>query len=106
MNAKLEFLEEIKGKKLICAKIGIDRKNYGGKIKWYTLKDSHTKEDLETFLGSLDFDYDDGFGSQELFGTILFIDSYSDRYEYDGSEHWENHKMPTIEKVLTPPNKL
>jgi hypothetical protein len=31
---------------------------------------------------------------------ILFKDSYSDRGEYDGSEWWENHKMPTIDDVL------
>jgi hypothetical protein len=29
-------------------------------------------------------------------------DSYSDRGEYDGSEWWENHKMPIIQEVLNP----
>jgi len=59
------------------------------------------KKDFDEFCDKLNFEYDDGFGSQELFGIILFDDSYSDRDEYDGSERWKNHKMPTIKEVLT-----
>ena len=100
-NAKQEFLEAIKNKKVICAKIGIDRFNFGMKIEWFILKDNYSKEDFETFCDKLNFEYDNNFGSQELFGIILFEDSFSDRYEYDGSEYWANYKMPTIEEVLT-----
>lgn len=55
---------------------------------------------FDKFCDEIDFDYDNGFGVQELYGLILFEDSYSDRGEYDGSEWWENHKMPTVEEVI------
>jgi hypothetical protein len=100
MNAKEEFLKEIEGKELVCAKIGVeDRNDYSKKI-WHTLKDSYTKEDFDEFCSKLDFEYDDGYGGQELFGVILFKDSYSDRYEYDGSESWDYHKIPTVQEIL------
>lgn len=99
-SAKEEFLEEIKDKKLLCAKIGINKEKYGRNITWYILKNNYTKEDFDNFCKDLDFEYDSGYGSQELFGIILFEDSYSDRGEYDGAEWWENHKMPTIEEVI------
>jgi hypothetical protein len=102
MNAKQEFIEETKDKKLVCARIGVDKDNYGMKIKWFTLRDNYSNKDFEVFCNRLDFEYDSGFGTQQLYGIILFEDSYSDRYEYDGSESWDNHKMPTIEEVLTP----
>jgi hypothetical protein len=100
MNAKIEFLEEIKDKELVCAKIGLDKTHFGNKIKWNTLRDGYSQQEFDEFLEKLNLIYDDGFGSQELFGIILFKDSYSDRHEYDGSEEWRNHKMPTIEYVL------
>lgn len=52
-------------------------------------------------LSSLDFEYDDGYGSQHLYGTILFKDnSWLSRWEYDGSEGWEHNKPLTVEDVL------
>ena len=98
MNAKTEFLEEIEGKKLVCARVGYEP-HYDGK-EWFVLKDDYSTQEFNEFVNALDFEYDDGYGGQRLFGTILFEDSYSDRGEYDGSEWWENHKMPTIEKVV------
>ncbi len=100
MNAKKEFLEEIKDKNLVCAKIGLEEEEYG-KYNWHILKDNYTKEEFDNFCNELDFEYNDGYGGQELYGKILFKDSYSDRGEYDGSEWWTNHKMPTVEEVLT-----
>lgn len=100
MNAKNEFLEEIKGKKLVCAKIGIDRGDYGYKADWKILKNNYSEKDFDNFCKELDNEYDEGFGGQELFGIILFEDSYSDRHEYDGAEKWVNHKMPTIKEVF------
>lgn len=100
MNAKKEFLDEIRGKNLVCAKIGVDREDYGSHIKWSILTNKYTKEDFDNFCSSIDYEYDAGYGSQELFGVILFDDSYSEREEYDGSEWWGNYKMPTIGEVL------
>ncbi len=104
-NAKEEFLEEIKDKKLVCARIGVDRYDFGQKIKWFVLKNNYSEEDFKLFCEELSFEYDGGFGSQELFGIILFEDSFSNRHEYDGSEYWDNHKMPTVEEVVTIPVK-
>ena len=83
----------------MCAKIGLDRENWG-KPDWKILKPNYSQEDFDNFCKELDFNYDSVYGSQELFGTILFEDSYSDRHEYDGSEYWDNHKMPTIEEII------
>jgi len=50
MNAKQEFLEEIKKRNnLICAKIGVDKKDFGYKTKWNILKDNYTKKILMNF---------------------------------------------------------
>ena len=103
MNAKSEFLTHIEGEEIICARIGIEGENYGSK-KWFFLKDSFSEDDFKVFCDSLDFEYDEGYGHQKLFGVILFKDSYSGRGEYDGSEWWENYKMPTKEQVLGKPN--
>lgn len=99
-NAKREFMEAIKDNKLVCAKIGVDRKHYGDKIKWFYLKDNYNRDEFDDFCNKLDFEYDSSYGTQQLFGQILFENSFSDRGEYDGSEWWENHKMPTIEQIL------
>ena len=49
----------------------------------------------------LDIEYDDGFGFQKVFGTILFTDNtWLSREEYDGSEWWEFNSPPPIEYIL------
>ena len=55
-----------------------------------------TKEDEEKFIETLkSIDYNDGFGTQELFGNIVFNDfTWLERREYDGSEWWEHEIMP------------
>ena len=64
------------------------------------LKGTVFTEDLEP---PLDIDYDEGFGSQTLFGTILFTDNtWLSRGEYDGAEWWRYNKPPTTESVLYP----
>lgn len=52
---------------------------------------------LEEVLPNLDFIYDNGYGSQELDGTIWYTDgSWSERVEYDGYEWWEHREKPKI----------
>jgi len=52
---------------------------------------------LEEILPLLCFDYDSGFGSQNLYGTIWFADgSWATRGEYDGSEWWDHHTPPAF----------
>jgi hypothetical protein len=41
--------------------------------------------------------YYNGYGSQELFGIIWYVDgSWSERVEYDGSEWWGYRSCPKI----------
>lgn len=110
MNAKKELLDKIRqisclgdGTKIICATISIDIYNRldealnEEELKPYILKQGYNNDDYMTFINSLDFEYDNGYGSQELFGTVWFTNSiWMDRYEYDGSEYWDIHKYPDI----------
>lgn len=96
-NAKEEFIEHIKGRKVLCAFIEFGC-NYSEDPKQrHVLKKGYTDSDLSCFLNNLNFEYDDSFGTQELYGTIWYSDgTYSDRREYDGSEWWEHQVIPKI----------
>ena len=51
-------------------------------------------------LATLDFEYDNGYGSQELFGEIIFKDgSWLERGEYDGSEWWSYKKASSKKSI-------
>jgi hypothetical protein len=104
MNAKTELFELHK-QVLVDIKCAVvilnERFVNGGKTRQTLLKVGHTTEELYSFFNELDFDYDDGYGGQELFGTIWFVDgTYAARSEYDGSEWWEHHKCPEIPDSL------
>jgi len=62
------------------------------------LKEGYTPAEYEEFLDRLDFEYDSGYGGQELFGTVWLIEegAWLERGEYDGSEWWEYRKCPQI----------
>jgi hypothetical protein len=61
------------------------------------LKDNHTQKDYLDFLDRLDFEYDDGYGTQELYGIVWLPDgTWLDRGEYDGSEWWTYRVCPEI----------
>lgn len=100
MNAKKEFLKHIMGRgKVVCAKIQYAG-DYGyGPIETFYLPQYYEKKTYDDFCNLLDFNYDEESGGQELFGIILFEGSYSTRGEYDGSEWWQNHKIPTPKEV-------
>jgi len=52
---------------------------------------------LDDVLPQLDFEYDEGYGGQELFGNVWYTDgTWSERGEYDGSEWWEYKVCPDI----------
>jgi hypothetical protein len=63
---------------------------------------------LEQVLPRLNFDYDSGYGNQEISGVIWYTDgTWSERDEYDGSEWWVHRKCPqlpeeALEKTKTP----
>jgi len=65
------------------------------------LKVGFTKGEYEFFIKKLDVEYDDGYGSQELNGTIWLKDgTWMDRGEYDGSEWWNYQVCPEVPKEL------
>lgn len=100
MNAKnelLDILKEIKGT-IKCAIInGTCYRN----VSLNKLKCNHTQIEFELFINNLDFNYDAGFGGQELEGTVWLTDgTWLSRGEYDGSEWWEHNKLPDIPTEL------
>lgn len=66
------------------------------------LRSNRTQQDEQSFLETLaSINYDNGYGGQELFGTIVFKDgTWLERGEYDGSEWWEHRKLPTEESLF------
>lgn len=75
--------------------------DFGDSYKDIILPPNYTKEDLNKFINDIDFDYDDGFGGQEVFGKIMLVtDSWLERGEYDGSEWWEYKRVVTFETAL------
>jgi hypothetical protein len=89
MNAKKELLNHIADRQVKYVQINHE-------LDW---GDSNIKIEgtLEEVLPRLDFDYHNGYGHQELFGTIWYNDgSWSDRGEYDGMEWWQYQKRPPL----------
>jgi hypothetical protein len=103
MNAKEEFLGSIRNMEVLCASISYrDCWEHDSSPLNCNLPVNYTEEQYNAFIESLDFDYDSGYGGQELFGTIWYKDgTWSDRGEYDGSEWWQYHVCPEIPKSLT-----
>ncbi len=110
VNAKKELIEMLDGthkekKHIKCAYIHyskLDFKTRDIKEKEIVLKVNYSDEEYETFLKELDFEYNNGYGSQELSGLVWFNDnSWLERGEYDGSEWWAYKEYPKIyEKCL------
>ena len=102
-NAKQELLNAMSSNiaNLRCATITHNPFYDETESKKVVLKEGYTQADLDKFLSKLDFDYDAGYGSQELFGMVWFKDSaWMDRYEYDGAESWNWHQYPSIPNEL------
>ncbi len=66
------------------------------------LRSNRDEQDEFFFLEDLaSINYNNGYGGQELFGTIVFKDgTWLERGEYDGSEWWEHRKLPTEESLF------
>lgn len=100
-NAKddlLRIIGENPEKCIICAHI-IYRISWDVK-KEIVLHKDYTDEEYYKFLDKLDFEYDEGYGRQELYGVVLFDDnSWLERAEYDGAEWWSLKEYPPIPEV-------
>jgi hypothetical protein len=102
-NAKKELEQLLQGKaKVKCASITKGcQYDYEDPCPKFELKVNHTEEDFQSFLKSLNFDYNSGYGGQELFGTVWLEDgTWCTRGEYDGSEWWEHNQLPEIPSEL------
>jgi hypothetical protein len=91
-NAKEELVDKLNSinKKIEWANI-----DYIGKM--FILKRGFSKEDYNNFLNSLDFNYDNGYGGQCLFGNVVFENkTWLSRGEYDESEWWDYNECPEI----------
>ena len=96
MNAKKELLKILGPLKMKCAKIHFGYPYYG-ETNYIILKINYSEFDLEEFLNKLNVEYDDGYGGQELYGTVWLEDNtWLDRGEYDGSEWWNHYELPAI----------
>lgn len=53
-------------------------------------------KDIEKFKKSMDFEYDNGYGAEEIPLDLVVVgkDWWIERHEYDGSEWWEYKSMP------------
>jgi hypothetical protein len=100
INCKEEFLEETKDKVVKCA--FLRKVHYAREFETeFILAPGFNQSSYDSFLQALDFDYDDGFGSQEIDGTIWYTDgTWSERFEYDGSECWQYKCCPEIPEVM------
>ena len=101
MNAKNEIIEHSHAVKQLvkCAQITLFTgwEEQDSNSAEFNLPVGYSDQDLEDFLNKLDFDYDDGFGTQYLYGNIWYTDgTWSERYEYDGSECWIHKSCPKI----------
>ena len=89
-NAKKEILNEIGNKDVELIRI-VFGCSYG----------DHPQKNIEggiEVIECLDFEYDSGYGGQELFGYIWYKDgTWSERGEYDGSEWWEHKERPALD---------
>ena len=86
-DAKIELLQHIKSREVEYVFITV--------VYWDS--EMVVKGTLEEVLPQLNFNYDAGYGSQKLFGFIWYADgTWSERYEYDGSEWWDYNSCPEI----------
>lgn len=109
-NAKEELLSVFNrtGSVVKCAYIKCERGSYWDDNDSYVepapilLKEGHTPAEYEEFLEKLNFEYDGGYGGQELYGRVWLMEDHTwlERGEYDGSEWWEYKKCPRVPDEL------
>jgi hypothetical protein len=98
-NAKVEFVLETVGRRVKCAII--ESSEYHTPTFKHKLRVGYHSDEYDQFLDRINFDYDSGYGGQEVYGVIWYTDgTWSERYEYDGSEHWVHKECPEIDKEL------
>lgn len=62
---------------------------------------NYSDKGYKRFIQKLNFEYDSGYGGQNLFGYIWYDDgTWSEREEYDGSEWWAYKKAPIFNDIF------
>ena len=94
MNAKKEFLDTTRNYKVIAASINMDYSDDDDDNVEYKkiLYKNYDQNQYDEFLKSIDREYDSGYGSQKLFGTIWCEDGVW--FERSESEWWSYYKYP------------
>ena len=109
INAQEELLHILEKTKSVikCAYIKCERGSYWDDDNYVQpspvlLKEGHTQEEYKEFLQKLNFEYDAGYGGQELFGTVWLMkeNTWLERGEYDGSEWWNYQECPQVPDEL------
>lgn len=96
-NAQQELLSAVAGtnSEITCAVIHND--GWRRALTKIVLPIGFSQKDYNTFMSDINFDYDAGYGGQELFGIVWLEDgTWLERGEYDGSEWWEHKVRPDI----------
>ena len=59
---------------------------------------THSKMTVKEFLEHANFEYDDGYGLEEINTNLILVgkDFWLERGTYDGSEWWEYKSMPNV----------
>lgn len=61
---------------------------------------NYTKEQFKKFLEEMTFEYDSGYGTQELFGTVWLTNNVTlEREVFDGSEWWYLNYSDNIPEI-------
>ena len=98
LNAKEELERILKHRNdvsIACADIYTEEWGSDHQETHYVLKLNYDKEQYDSFMESLNFEYDSGYGGQKLFGIVwLDNNSWLSRGEYDGSEWWDWNQYP------------
>ena len=65
-------------------------------VEWVGSSDGKCAATWADFAAIADFDYDDGFGGNEIPMGLVVVgaDWWLERHEYDGSEWWEFKMLP------------
>jgi hypothetical protein len=104
INAKQELIRKLKEVKyvhnevIICASIyfGATASIINGE-NGFELIERFNQDEFDSFLDSLDFEYDNGYGVQNLYGTIWLTNgAWLERDEYDGAECWRHVRCPEL----------
>lgn len=68
----------------------------GSDVEWVGSKSGNLQITWEQFENMAKFEYDNGFGSQEVASDLVIVGSdwWLARGEYDGAESWDFHKKP------------